>query len=100
MKHLKEALSQHGGTDLDYIKVANNNVVFTIQDGPIGEVGLNGVQALDMLIFNKNLFESLNRAYPCQENQDTINSLNKAIKHQHDRTKNREARGVEGLSKA
>jgi len=100
MKHLKEALSQHGGTDLDYIKVGGSSVVFTIQDGPIGEVGLNGVQAVDMLIFTKNLFESLNRAFPCDENQETINHLNKAINFQHQRTANREDRGVEGKSLA
>lgn len=100
MKHLKEALSQHGGTDLDYIKVGGNSVVFTIQDGPIKEVGLNGVQAVDMLIFTKNLFESLNRTYPCKENQATITNLNQAINFQHARTASREKRGVEGKNEA
>jgi hypothetical protein len=102
MKHLKEALDAivADGVNADYIKVAGNNVVFTIQDGPIGETGVNGVQAVDMLVYVTALFNSLDKAYPCKENKDTLVNLLEAIRHQDERTQNREARGVEGLSKA
>ena len=43
-------------------------VKFTIQSDPIGEVGINGLQALDLLIYTKCLFQSLNDSFPCREN--------------------------------
>ena len=98
MKHLKEAQEAMGETP--HIKVAGNSVVFTIQDGPIGEVGINGVQATDMLVFTTALFKSLNDAFPCSENEDTLVHLLEAIRYQDERTKNREARGVEGKNLA
>jgi len=71
-------------------------VKFTIQSDPVKEVGINGVQALDMLIYVKCLFESLNEAFPCRENSLTITKIEEAIHWQHARTKNRIQRGVEG----
>lgn len=102
MKHLVEAHDKFSGTDLDYIEVntADHSVKFTIQDGPIKEVGLNGVQAVDMLKYVKELFASLNDAYPCRENALTITKLEEAIHWQDARTKDRESRNVEGKSEA
>jgi len=74
-------------------------IKFTIQSDPIGEVGVNGVQALDILKYTKFLFESLNESFPCRENSLTITKLEEAIHWQDARTKNRQARGVEGLNK-
>ena len=74
-------------------------VKFTIQSDPIGEVGVNGCQALDMLKYTKCLFQSLNEAFPCAENSLTINSLEVAIRYQNERTINRISRGVEGQNK-
>ncbi len=54
-------------------------VSFVIQSDPIGEVGVNGVQALDMLEYVKCLFQSLNEAYPCRENALTITKIEEAI---------------------
>jgi len=71
-------------------------VKFTIQSDPIGEVGVNGVQALDMLEYVKFLFESLNEAFPCRENALTITKIEEAIHWQEARTKDRLRRGVEG----
>ncbi len=75
-------------------------VAFTIQSDPIKEVGINGVQALDMLKYVKYLFESLNEAFPCRENALTITKIEEAIHWQDARTKNRIIRGVEGENKA
>lgn len=71
-------------------------VSFQIQSDPISEVGVNGVQALDMLKYTKCLFESLNEAFPCRENALTITKIEEAIHWQEARTKNRIQRGVEG----
>lgn len=75
-------------------------VEFTIQSDPIGEVGINGVQALDMLEYNLCLFQSLNDAFPCRENALTITKIEEAIHWQHARTRDRLNRRVEGENKA
>jgi hypothetical protein len=71
-------------------------VSFTIQSDPISEVGVNGVQALDMLKYVKCLFESLNESIPNRETSLTITKIEEAIHWQDARTKNRILRGVEG----
>lgn len=75
-------------------------VKFTIQSDPISLVGVNGVQALDMLKYTKCLFESLNEAFPCRENALTITKLEEAIHWQEARTRDRMRRNVEGVNKA
>ena len=75
-------------------------VKFTIQSDPIGEVGINGVQALDVLEYTKCLFQSLNDAFPCRENALTITKIEEAIHWQEARTKDRLKRSVEGQNKA
>ena len=75
-------------------------VKFTIQSDPISEVGVNGVQALDMLEYTKCLFQSLNEAFPCRENALTITKIEEAIHWQNARTKDRLSRKVEGQNKA
>lgn len=71
-------------------------VSFTIQSDPIGEVGVNGCQALDMLKYTLCLFQSLNDAFPCRENALTITKIEEAIHWQEARTKDRLNRQVEG----
>jgi hypothetical protein len=74
-------------------------VKFTIQSDPISEVGVNGVQALDMLKYVKCLFESLNEAFPCRENALSITKIEEAIHWQDARTRDRQRRQVEGFNK-
>jgi hypothetical protein len=71
-------------------------VCFTVQSDPVSEVGVNGIQAVDMLQYMKFLFESLNDRFPCAENVLTIQKLQEAIYFQHARTVDRIKRGVEG----
>lgn len=71
-------------------------VKFTIQSNPISEVGVNGCQAVDMLMYVKCLFESLNDKFPCRENSLTITKIEEAIHWQEARTKDRIRRQVEG----
>ena len=74
-------------------------VKFTIQSDPISEVGVNGVQVIDMLEYAKFLFQSLNEAIPCRENALTITKIEEAIHWQHARTRDRINRQVEGYLK-
>jgi hypothetical protein len=106
MRHVEDALNRMDDAKEEFIKVENTEdvhgvapiVSFTIQSDPIGEVGVNGCQAADMLEYVKCLFESLNDKFPCNENVETIQSLETAIAWQDKRTADREARGVEGVN--
>lgn len=89
---------------LNFIKIENKEdvkgvapiVSFTIQSDPIGEVGINGCQALDMLKYVACLFESLNDAFPSSYNETSLAHIENAIQAQHLRTQDRLKRGVEG----
>lgn len=77
-----------------------NMISFRIQNGPIKEVGKNGCQVVDIIAVAKHIVEKLNEKFPSDYNQHTLYHLNEAIKWQDQRTKDREARGVEGKSQA
>lgn len=78
------------------VKGVAPSVKFTIQSDPIGEVGINGVQALDMLKYVRCLFQSLNETFPCEENLHSITNIDVAIIWQNKRTQDRLKRNVEG----
>ena len=111
MKHLNNASYElflhtysNGNIDEDgsqkYHGVSEGNKLnFIIQDGPIKEVGVNGIQATDLLFFCKELFKSLNKDFPCRENALTITKIEEAMHWQDARTKDREKRKVEGYNK-
>lgn len=105
MRHVQKALIEFGETPFIKIKNVYDEkgvppiVSFTIQSDPIKEVGVNGVQAVDMLLYCKLLFKSLNDAFPCRENSLTITKIEEAIHWQVARTKDREKRKVEGENK-
>jgi hypothetical protein len=108
MRHVEKALVKYNAefypTKTPFITLENVEdvkgvapiVSFTIQSDPIGEVGVNGVQALDMLKYVKYLFESLNEAFPCIENENSIEKIEQAIEWQNIRTQDRLRRKVEG----
>jgi hypothetical protein len=83
-----------------YVRHDKNSLSFTIQNGPIKEAGKNGCQVVDVIAVAKHIVEQLNAKFPSRENAMTITKLDEAIMWQDKRTKDREARGVEGLSKA
>ena len=109
MRHVSIALAKQLLNEgiTPFIKIENEDnilgvapiVSFELQSDPIGEVGVNGVQVLDMLKYVKYLFESLNQAYPCRENALTITKIEEAIHWQDARTKDRQKRLVEGQNK-
>lgn len=105
MRHVEKALLKYHEEcypeiPTTFIEIQNAEdapiVSFTIQSDPISEVGVNGVQALDMLKYVKCLFQSLNEAFPCRENALTITKIEEAIHWQDARTKDRQRRNVEG----
>lgn len=109
MRHVEKALLKYNDEcypelPTTFIELQNSEdvkgvapiVSFTIQSDPISEVGINGVQALDMLKYVKCLFESLNEVFPCRENSLTITKIEEAIHWQNARTADRMRRNVEG----
>ena len=81
-----------------YVRHDKNSLSFTLQDGPIKEAGKNGCQVVDIIAAAKIIIEGLNAKFPCRENSMTITKLDEALMWQEKRTKDREARGVEGKS--
>jgi hypothetical protein len=115
MRHVEKALhkmvANQGDNELvmaQFISIENATdvkgiapiVKFTIQSDPIKEVGVNGIQAIDMLKYVGCLFESLDEVYPCIENKETIINIQAAIEWQNQRTLDRITRQVEGENKA
>jgi hypothetical protein len=82
------------------IETYNHSIKF--QDGPIKEVGINGIQNEDLLRILIDRLEYLqgmdNGRYACQENYDTKILLGVALRQQELRTKKRTQRGVEGTN--
>ena len=95
MKHLQSVRDAMGGK---FIEVDDNKVAFTIQDGPINEVGVNGIQITEVLMFVKYIYEKLNKEFPCRENSLTITHIDEALNWQDRRTKDRTSRRVEGYN--
>lgn len=83
-----------------YIRNDKNSIAFTIQKGPIKEVGVNGCQVDTIIETAKLIIEGLNKKFSCRENAVAITKLDEALMWLDRRTKNRERRGVEGTSKS
>lgn len=75
-------------------------VTFTLQDGPIKEVGVNGIQIDGVIEWAKGVIEGFNAKFPCRENSMTITKLDEALLWSVKRKMDREKRGVEGKDKA
>lgn len=82
------------------IRHDKNSISFTIQNGPIKEVGKNGCQVTALIDAACSIIRRLNSQFPCEENDKTVGCLVEALMWQKKRTEDREARGVEGTSNA
>jgi len=82
-----------------YVRRDVNSVSFTIQNGPVKMVGVNGCQVDTVIEAAKLILEGLNKAFPCRENSVAITKLDEALMWLDKRKRDREARGVEGLNK-
>lgn len=76
-----------------------NTITFKIQNGPIKEVGVNGCQVDTLIHAAIKMLSVLDAKFPCKQNKMAINKLEMAIAFLADRKRDREERGVEGLSK-
>jgi hypothetical protein len=77
-----------------------HSLSFTMQTGPIKEVGVNGVQIDTIIEAAKIIIEGLNAKFPCRENAMVITKLDEALMWSKKRKEDREKRGVEGFNKA
>lgn len=75
-------------------------VTFELQDGPIKEVGVNGVQIDAVIEWVKGVIEGFNQRFPCRENAMIVTKLDEALLWSAKRKMDREKRGVEGRDKA
>lgn len=81
--------------------VEGNGFTIDFQCGPIKEVGVNGCQVDDILKVCLNRLKGFDRGpFRSRENSIAITKLEECIMWQEQRTKNREARGVEGKNEA
>jgi len=75
-----------------------NSIAFTLQNGPVKEQGVNGCQVDTIIYAARAILEGFQKDFPCDENKLAILGLSTAIEALKSRTRNREARGVEGIS--
>jgi hypothetical protein len=83
-----------------YVRNDKNSLAFTLQNGPIKEVGVNGCQVDTVIEAAKAMLEGLNKQFPCRENSAAITKLDEALHWLEHRKKDREKRAVEGTSQA
>lgn len=89
--------TQVEGHHYDILAGANTSTVL-FQNGPVKEVGVNGVtnEALLAILIHRTKF--LDAKFPCDENKRAIQHLEEALVNLEVRTARRIARGVEGVN--
>jgi hypothetical protein len=97
MKYLEMIAKKY---DEGHVDADDNLITFSIQDGPVAENGVNGVQITALIEVARDVIECLNNDFPCSENIQTLGFLEMALKWQERRTQNRMDRGVEGKNLA
>lgn len=69
------------------------------QEGPIKEVGINGIHNEDLILMVLTRLNSFQQtAFACNENEMAIKKLEEALMWLRKRTQDREIRNVEGTS--
>lgn len=89
--------TQVEGHRYDILAGSNTSTVL-FQNGPVKEVGVNGVtnEALLAVLIHRTKF--LDAKFPCDENKRAIQHLEEALVNLEVRTARRIARGVEGVN--
>lgn len=82
-----------------YVRRDKNSLAFTLQNGPIKEVGINGCQVDTIIEAARHILQGFQAKFPCHENDAAISHLDSALDWLERRTADREARDVEGTSK-
>ncbi len=69
-----------------------------LQDGPVGEVGVNGAQIDEVIFWCHERLTEFYQRLPDQHTDNAIEFLELAVIELNERRKDRTARGVEGTS--
>lgn len=85
-------------TNFIYVRHDVNSIAFTLQRGPVKEVGVNGCQVDQLIQAAAAVIHGLNEKFPCAENAKVLYNLNQALCHLEQRTRDRQARAVEGTN--
>ena len=80
------------------LRVDKGSISFTLQTGPIKEVGVNGCQIDALIIMARDIIKYFNDQYPCQENILALEALTVALKELDRRTQRREREKTEGTN--
>lgn len=76
---------------------SSQRIVIAFQNGPIPEVGVNGVTHEVLLAIIQHRLEGFQSGkFACEENAMALDAVKEAIAHLKRRTEKRLARGVEG----
>ena len=87
-------------TNFVYLRHDKSSLSFTLQNGPIKEVGVNGCQIDTVIEAAKLILESLNKEMPCRENTMAITKLDESLMWLYKRKQDRIKRQVEGKNEA
>jgi len=66
------------------------------QTGPVPDNGVNGITVESLIAIAHHRLNYLNSQYPCDDNISSLTHLSNALAHLESRTKDRQARQVEG----
>ena len=101
----KKALGGDKPTTIEELMISNFSRVYghcleiDFQSDPVSKVGIDGLQWTVLIQYAIKILEQFDKKFPCEENTKTLSLLDKAIKVQEQRTKDRAKRGVEGKNK-
>lgn len=106
-KDLNQVEVKHVTTDVSppghyYVISHPANCVYAevrFQNGPIKEVGVNGLTNEALLEMVLHRLRILNTNFPCRENSLAITNIEQGLMWLEQRTKDRVKRNVEGLNK-
>lgn len=87
-------------TNFIYIRHDVNSISFTIQNGPIKEVGVIGCQVDELILTALLIIKGLNEKFPDRNNVKAMSCLYEACAWLQQRKHERKLRGIEGMSKA
>jgi len=81
-----------------YIRNDKNSISFTLQNGPIKEVGVNGCQVDELIEVAREIIKGFDSKFPSDENKICVAHLDMAMAALSRRTSDRVFRKVEGHS--
>ena len=80
------------------LRVDKGSISFTLQTGPIKEVGVNGCQIDALIEMAREIIAYFNKQYPCRENSLVLTKLDEAMMWLKERTSRREREKTEGTN--